>query len=236
MEKISLLCPTRKRPLGIRRLLKSITDTVDKKENIAIWFYIDDDDDATISAIPQIENEFRKLEIHHKIGPRIKIRSVYWNELYKASSGPILMVCSDDIAFRTQKWDTEIINEFDQVKDKILLVYGDDMTGRGISCTLPFTSRVAADLLGHFFPPYFEAFVNDSWLELLYQKVGRIKVRSDIVIEHLCYRVGKALFDETYQEQKERIEASRQVWRAKKGEVDTEAKKLIEYIKNFQSK
>ena len=230
MEKISLLCPTRNRPFGIQRLLKSIIDTVDKKENVDIWFYIDDDDSATISAISQIENEFGKLDIHHKIGPRIKIRSIYWNKLYKASSGPILMVCSDDIAFRTQNWDTEIINEFDQVKDKILLVHGDDMTGTGTSPTLPFTSRVAADLLGYFFPPYFEAYVSDSWLELLYQKIGRIKYRPDIKIEHLWCRIGKSLYDKTYLEQYERIEASRRIWREKRKLIPKDSEKLREYI------
>ena len=43
---ITLICPTRKRPHNVRRLIKSVDETSSGDLNVFIKFYVDSDDDT----------------------------------------------------------------------------------------------------------------------------------------------------------------------------------------------
>lgn len=227
MKRISILCPTRKRIHNMLKLLNSIERTTENKNLVDVWFYIDDDDEDTKDALPLKGYNFT---INYKTGPRLKILSNYWNTLYKLSDGDILMLCGDDIVFRTQDWDSEIIKEFENTGDEILLVYGSDLLQNEKLATHPFLSRKAANILGYVMPPYFAAWHNDRWLHKLFTHIKRIKYRGDIITEHEHYITGKSLFDITYKEQEDKLKEADKTWQAKKSEIDTDAQKLIGYI------
>ena len=229
MQKISLIAPTRKRPHLVRKVLKSISDTVSNPKNIDISFYIDDDDSVTIDEIDKIINEFAKLDIRYKIGKRMKMGE-YPNELYPHTDSPLLMAFSDDLEFKTKNWDVLINNEFDKIPDQILLVYPKDTIQNEKVATLPFVSRKAIDIVGYFTPPYFEVWYGDMWLHEMYKQLGRLKYLPEVVIEHQHFVNFKRLFDETDRDQQPKIAGAGRVWHQKKHLIKEDVNKLKNLI------
>ena len=229
MQKISLIAPTRKRPHLVRKVLKSISDTVSNPKNIDILFYIDDDDSVTIAEIDKIINEFAELDISYKIGKRMKMGE-YPNELYPHTDSPLLMTFSDDLEFKTKNWDVLINNEFDKIPDQILLVYPKDTIQNEKVATLPFVSRKAIDIVGYFTPPYFEVWYGDMWLHEMYKQLGRLKYLPKVVIEHQHFVNYKRLFDETDRDQQPKIAGAGRVWHQKKHLIKEDVNKLKNLI------
>lgn len=229
MQKISLLAPTRKRPHLVRKVLKSISNTVSNPKNIDILFYIDDDDLATIDEIDKIKNEFAELDISYKIGKRMKMGE-YPNELYPHTDSPLLMTFSDDLEFKTKNWDVLINNEFDKILDQILLVYPKDTIQNEKVATLPFVSRKAIDIVGYFTPPYFEVWYGDMWLHEMYKQLGRLKYLPKVVIEHQHFVNYKRLFDETDRDQQPKIAGAGRVWHQRKHLIKEDVNKLKDLI------
>lgn len=229
MQKISLIAPTRKRPHLVRKVLKSISDTVSNPKNIDILFYIDDDDSVTIAEIDKIINEFAELDISYKIGKRMWI-SKYVNELYPLTNSPLLMAFSDDLEFKTKNWDVIVNNEFDKVPDQILLVYPKDTIQNEKVATLQFVSRKAIDIVGYFSPPYFEVWYGDMWLHEIYKQLGRLKYLPEVIIEHQHFVNFKRLFDETDRDQQPKIAGAGRVWHRKKHLIAEDIEKLRKHI------
>lgn len=184
---ISILLPTRKRPRNIERLMHSIkATTVGECEVLA---YIDADDDSE-----QIK------DVHYVQGPRI-VLSQCFNECYKHATGDIVMFCSDDVAFRTKKWDEQVIAAFPE--DKIAFVHGDDGVNGDRFGTHGFLSRTWVDKVGYVLPPYFSADYSDNWVNALADSIGR-RIYIPAMFEHLHPSLGKAAVDQTFQETRER--------------------------------
>ena len=182
---ISILMPTRQRPLNVFRLWQSVLETADDVSNIEMILYIDEDDHS----YDDLEVPFIKVS-----GERI-ILSEMWNKCYEKASGDILMHCGDDIIFRTKGWDTIVSNKFKEYPDNIAFVYGNDGSHfNGVFGTHGFIHRDWVEAVGYFVPPYFVSDYNDTWLNDVAKMIGR-HIHVDIFTEHMHYLFGKAVID-----------------------------------------
>lgn len=201
--KFSIICPTRKRPLSIVRLLKSLRDTSDDLANVEVLFYVDLDDTITQGAIPNILSTNKDISTKWIIGPRILLCQMS-NELSKLASGEILFLCGDDVVFETKGWDFEVTKEFEKVKDKVLLVYGKDGIQNEKLATHFFVHRVWLETLGYIVPPLFGGDYADNWAMSVAINLNRLVYKENLRLTHYHVIAGLAPMDETYHEKYER--------------------------------
>lgn len=195
---ISILLPTRKRPLFLKRLVDSIRETSTNQPEIVV--YIDDDDAIS----PPMATG---LGLTTVIGPRITMTD-YWNKCYEKCSGDLVMQMGDDVVFKTPGWDVMVEEEFAKWPDKLVLVHGDDLDTnfRSRFGTHSLVHRKWVETLGYFIPPYFSSDNGDRWLMAIADFLGRRKFLP-FVTEHMHFRTGKAELDSTYRERLARHEA-----------------------------
>lgn len=195
---ISLITPTRARPGRFLEMSESAVKTASSE--IEFCVYVDEDD-------PQLE-AYQALalfsnQIRLSVGPRC-VLSEAWNRAAEMAQGDILMLCADDLLFRTKGWDQRIREEFEKVPDRIVLVHGRDGYQDARLATHPFLHRRWIDVVGTFMPVYFSAWYNDTWLTEVADRIGRRVFLSDVLIEHMHPAPGKVAMDRTYEEQEER--------------------------------
>lgn len=222
---ISLLCPTRKRPQNVERLVLSVVKTANPHTEIC--FYVDDDDHTNVF----LEKWEKKI-----VGPRITFSDT-WTELLKIATGDILMLCADDIVFQTTGWDAMVEQAFAEVPDRILLVHGDDLGPSGKTfATLPFVSREWVEAVGYFTPRGFSCDWCDTWLHDVAKMIGRYKFLP-FVVEHMHRIYGKAPNDETYKETQLRDSRDNNTakYKARLAEREADAEKLRKVISEFSA-
>ena len=110
---IALLVPSRKRAANVKRLVDSINSTIELKEHVTVYFYIDDDDFDTLRVVKSLKKR-SDCNINYLVGPRI-IMSEMVNKLYPMTTEFILFFGADDIVFRTEGWDTILIEAVKKV-------------------------------------------------------------------------------------------------------------------------
>ena len=232
--KLSILCPTRKRPQFMLDLWQSVKDTADNLSDIELIFYIDKDDQSSIDMFNSFDTNQVKSVIDERGDGNL---SEMWNACYEISNADIVMHCGDDIRFRTPGWDAMVINEFDNSTDKIILVYGDDGVRKDDLATHGFLHKNWIETVGYFLPPYFSSDMNDYWLTTIARNLGRLK-KIDIYTEHLHPAVGKHHMDETHSERVERGNRDnvRELYKNKQGERDNDTRKLHNFIKTYDEK
>ena len=189
---ISILVPTRKRPLNVIRLVDSALQTASEPSKIEFLFYVDEDDST-------FKFDFKEnTKVKVVAGPRTWI-SLTYNVLYTHSSGEILMYGADDIVFNTVGWDKSIRDTFDNMSDKICLVYANDGVDQSQSIARHgFIHRRWFNITGTAFPSMRNVPI-DLWCTEIAKKINRLRYLEDVVIEHVHFRQGKkALVDQTY--------------------------------------
>lgn len=194
---ISLLCPTRKRPDGLARMVESVRATA--RKNIEIVCYVDDDDNSYDAL------EVASIKFIH--GPRIVLSNM-WNKCAEVANGEILGQMNDDIIFRTGGWDLDVENEFAKWRDRIVLVHGSDGTelpsgSKGKFGPHPFVHRKWVETLGYFTAPFFSSDYGDTHLNDLANAIGRRRYLP-FVIEHMHFWLGKGPQDQTSNDRLER--------------------------------
>lgn len=235
--KFSIIVPTRKRPVAVSELVEGIVNTCDNFDLVEVLFYIDRDD---------IESENCILALQKKFGNNIKYTSSredinlsqMWNYAYDTlSTGDIIMLCGDDIRFRTKSWDTLVRNEFLKVNDRIVLVYGDDKIHSINHATHSFVHRKWIETSGFWLPPYFCADYVDTWLFEVANRLNRSRYLPNVITEHMHYSVGKSDYDSTTE--KRLTNAAREnpslIYQQKSAERSEHVNKLLQYIDQFVS-
>lgn len=199
---ISLLCPTRKRPAGVQRLIQSVCRTADGPVELVL--YVDDDDISYEPDVLEIPLERPDVKVRVVTGPRIMMSDM-WNKCAEQASYDIFGLCADDIEFRSDGWDTIITEAINKYEDKLAVVYGRDGVHPPPNCaTHMFVSRRWTEILGYFTPPYFSGDYPDKWLYDVAATIGRAEYLSDVYIEHHHPIAGKAQWDATYREKQQR--------------------------------
>lgn len=219
---ISIIVPSRGRPGNMARLVETGRATAVREPEFV--FYLDEDDPASWEAA-------ESLAVGCLIGPRI-VLSEMWNEAAKQATGDILMHCGDDIAFRTDAWDTAVEAAFEQWPDRIGLVYGRDGVHDERLSTHAFLSREWVETLGRLVPPYFSSDMNDLWNWEVAGAVGRRQYLPQVYTEHMHPAVGKGELDATHQERMARgaRDGVEELYRTLAPERDRDAQWLREAI------
>lgn len=211
---IDILIPTRKRTGRLFQTIVSIFAHSISKQ-FRIYVYVDDDDEET----KRIAKDTNHIKFH--IGKQ-KVLSECWNDLYKLGCGDILFHGADDIIFETFGWDVIVEDHFKQYPES--LYYCRDGHQDENCPTHSFTSRSAADKIGYFVPPYFEADWNDVWLKMLYR--DRLYYNPEMMIRHNHVNVDAKYDDEIYEIARERRKRAALVWEEKKNLIHEDINKL----------
>lgn len=196
---ISILCPTRKRPLRVQEMVRSALATASRPDDLEFIFRIDADDLASHAI--QWPAGVRCLIF---TGKR-QIQPDNWNDAYKLARADILMVGADDLNFLTAGWDDAVRGAFAEYPDGVLLA----QTGAGpqhkgpVQATHPFLGRAWVDTLGYVCPPYFEVYWSDQWLQELADRTHRRKELVHVDIDHVHWMGGRAPHDDTYKDAQE---------------------------------
>lgn len=231
----SIIIPTKNRAIAVNELLESIYSTSDNFEKVEICFYIDVDDNNSKTCILQLMEKYGK-NIKYTTSEQNLNLSQMWNYAYEnISTGEIIMLCADDIRFRTKSWDTIIKNEFLKVNDKILLVFGDDLLQNERLATHSFIHRKWVNISGFWLPPYFCADYVDTWLDNVARKINRIKYLPNVITEHMHYSVNKSAYDENTEKRLEnsKKENPKKIYYDKENERIEHANKLLQYIESL---
>lgn len=190
---ISVLCPSRGRSTFARELLESIRATA--ASNVELILRLDDDDPF----LGEYADLVTGSDVRFLIGPRI-VLSRCWNEAADAATADIMMLCGDDIRFRTADWDLRVHQEFSLCPDRLVLVHGRDGIQDAKVATHPFLHRRWVETVGYFVPPLFASDWNDMWLTEVADALGRRRYLPDIYTEHLHPAAGKYYLDQTHLE------------------------------------
>lgn len=223
---ISVLVPTRNRPDNVRRLVTSGRATADG--DLEFIFYVDDDDEVSADVV-------RELDCELLTGPRV-VLSEMWNRCWERASHDVAMHCGDDIIFRSEHWDTRVLEAFDLVDDKIAFVHGRDGFQDAQLGTHGFLHRRWVEAVGYFVPPYFSSDYNDLWLTEVADALDRRVYLPDIYTEHMHPVVGKAELDQTHQDRLERHQRDGvdRIYRRSGAQRAADVAKLRVVIEQFQ--
>jgi len=242
--KIALMCPTRNRMNKLLTLISSLITTVNEPKNVILVLGIDEDDPA--------KKFYNYLKINVPIVRVVEFKnngkflglSTMWNEMAKKVDADIYAMIGDDMMFKTQNWDTEIIKEFKNgPKDKIIMVHcNDGMRGPGNQfaqvpplCVNFFIHKNYINTTGYFVEPYMENTHHDTWPQIVFDSLKRTVYRHDILIKHLHYSVTDNSQDpvsQNLEELRKGIWDSRQFVETYKKEIDEEIAKLKNFIIN----
>jgi hypothetical protein len=196
MTEISLVLPTRGRPALVSRLLESIVHTTAAPERLEVVALLDTDDDS------RREIQWPDLGVERLLGPPGRTMGSMTRTGFEASRGRYVMLLNDDVVFRTAGWDVQVTAAFGQFADDIALVYGNDLDQGRARPTLPFLSRVVADLIGGVCPLsyhnlHIESHLFDIFRQLARLGQPRIVYLGDVVFEHMHCALGKSAVDST---------------------------------------
>lgn len=185
---ISLIVPTRRRPLLLQSLLHSVAATADHPEAVEVVLVIDRDDTESQA----ISSD--RLPIRRKIvSPGLTMGALNIAG-YHASAGRYLMLLNDDVVIRTPGWDTSFRTCFEQFPDEILLIHVNDRLFETVQCTFPVVSRAFCRLVGEICPSEYIRYRIDDHIEDIFNLLAALGARRsvylrDIVFEHKNYDV-----------------------------------------------
>lgn len=196
--KIAVLVPSRERMNKRLTLISSIVTTVKDINNVQIYLGVDEDD-PTLFLAKKLEAAFPFLTVVtiKNEGQFLGLGKL-WNILAEASTEDIISMVGDDMVFKTQNWDEELLTEFKNApSDNIKAVHcNDDMHKSKLAVNL-FCHRKYVDVMGRFMREEFKINWVDQWLHQVFSAFGRLKYRDDIMIEHRHWVLGKSNHDNT---------------------------------------
>ena len=242
--KIALMCPTRNRMNKLLTLISSLITTVNNPEGVLLVLGVDEDDPAKKYYTFLEKNVPIVKVVEFKNNRKFLGLSTMWNTMAKKIDADIYAMIGDDMIFKTQNWDNEIIKEFaNGPKDKIIMVHcNDGMRGPGNQyaqvpplCVNFFVHKNYIQTAGYFVEPYMENTHHDTWPQIVFDALGRTVYRHDIHIKHLHYSVTDNSQDpvsHNLEELRKGIWDSRQFVETYKKEIQEEIAKLKVFIDN----
>jgi hypothetical protein len=242
--KIALMCPTRNRMNKLLTLISSLITTVNNPENVLLVLGVDEDDPAKKYYTYLEKNVSIVKVVEFKNNGKFLGLSTMWNTMVEKVDADIYAMIGDDMLFKTQNWDEEVIKEFvNGPKDKIIMVHcNDGMRGPDNQyaqvpplCVNFFIHKNYVQTAGYFVEPYMENTHHDTWTQIVFDSLGRTVYRHDILIKHLHYSVTDNSQDpvsQNLEELRKGIWDSRQFVETYKKEIEEETAKLKSFIGN----
>lgn len=196
--KIAILVPTRERMNNRLTLLFSILTTVSDINNITVYYGVDKDD-PTLDLIKKVASAIpclKVIEIDNN-GKFLGLGKL-WNILVNNSKEEIISMIGDDMVFKTNGWDIELLKEFNSMpSDNIKAIHcNDGCHGAKLAVNL-FCHRKYAEVLGTFMREEFKINWVDQWMHQIFSAFNRLTYRGDIMIEHRHWVLGKNIHDNT---------------------------------------
>ena len=186
---LTVLLPSRGRPLRFKECLQSLLNT---SENAEVSVYLDEDDE-TKDQYPSLDGRVR-----YTVGPRIWTAKII-KKLMAECDTEYMMFGADDILFKTDDWDKTLMKAVP--KDGIGLAYGNDKW-KGAPGHFVF-HRKWYELTG-MYPEGFIHFGPDGYAVKVMETLdrGRMRYIPQVEIPHLHFRNGLAPSDKTYEEER----------------------------------
>ncbi|HOB31547.1 MAG TPA: hypothetical protein PKH32_01585, partial [Verrucomicrobiota bacterium] len=172
---ISILMATRARPEMLAEELETLRTNTRQKDKLAVWIYVDDDDEVTRKAIESGRFKDVDFRLQWHFGPRPpalgQAHQALWNLSGRASE--VYMISCDDARFDTPGWDNVVRREFGRYADGILLAFAHDPNAE--QATYPFIGWGMLQVLGYekVFPGIFAFWFDDRWVEQIAEMAGR---------------------------------------------------------------
>lgn len=176
-------------------MLQCINDTCSDISNIEVIVNFDNDDDQSVSAIPELESKFkflncivgeRKLNLHENV-----------NKMAFMAKGDFIWALGDDCHILTKGWDIIAKDRFEKAfeihSDKILLgavnstSVDKDVSKIGWYCDAPILTREGRDALGYLIHPHFVSLGADVATWVIYSSVKRTLDMRDICFDHVTH-------------------------------------------------
>ena len=117
---ISLLLPTRGRPIFVERFFRSISETALQLERIEVILYVDEDDTSS----HYLDSE--DVSVVRIIGPEMSMGG-YNSACLARARVDIIILVNDDMVIQTSGWDKKIVDVDAEFTDKIYLAYSNDL-------------------------------------------------------------------------------------------------------------
>jgi len=129
-HKISILCPTRGRPVMAQRFADSVQATAAYPANVELLFYVDSDDPK----LAEYKHNITGATV--VVGPPVPV-GVAWNVLAKQCCGEMLMMGNDDLVAVTPGWDKILVAEVKKYSDGIYVAWFNDGIHGPKHCAFP---------------------------------------------------------------------------------------------------
>ncbi len=194
---VSVLIPTRGRPLDLCESIDSIYSLAMDKNHLEFILKIDDDDTETIRVAERLEKILPLKKIVSPRGNGFHDMHHWVNDMCRLATGDWLFLFNDDARMLTQDWDKPVLlvgtmGPWEGIDDLCLLVAFTQ--GRPFAQEFVMLRRKTFNILGHFsLSPH-----NDNWIYSI-MKFASMSLFVDIYIDHRSDTIG----DQTRQESEE---------------------------------
>ena len=235
---ISFCCPSRGRPELAKRLIDTATSL--QSSETEFLFYLNSDDEKL--------EQYRDLldEKHYTIGPN-QSTCYSWNLMCEKASNDIVMLMGDDVQVKTKNWDRLITEQFDQYRDKILMVVPADGRTMGLGDEVKLwedkplgaahfaVHKNWVNTLGYLAPVFFWHWYVDSYTQTIARKLNRC-----LYLPTVEFKAKKILDDNAGKQIRANLNIAKRdeyVWSKIQGRyVEADVNALKKFIENFNLK
>lgn len=216
---ITILTPSRSRPLLAQRMMTSAMTTAGRAIDIHFWLNNDDPDLAQYQSFLHPDQ--------YTVGPN-QSTSYSWNLMAEKARNDILFLVGDDAQFVTPGWADIVVRAFDKFPDRIACVYPRVPTLSKKKCPHFCLHRNWITALGYFLPPHFYHWYVDTWIREVAQRINRFYCMEnfELPIEQVRDQVHHAYHNSWQRQRDDWIWARTERYRA------ADATTLETYIKN----
>jgi hypothetical protein len=190
----SVLCPTRNRPGQLIAMMQSCLEKASNPNLIEFCLYIDNDD------FSYDVNKLCEVSANVKIvrGPKMSLSSMF-NSLLTVANGEFFFWSGDDVSFQSSYWDESLKLPLIGVSDRLGVAHANDLASYEQKyATIGMVHYNWVALYGYVFTPHMKDNGIDFWISEVARKAKRLFYCPEVMIEHLQYRQGKSVNDETY--------------------------------------
>lgn len=169
--RLSIVAATRARVTLATRFIESIARTASEPNLIDVTFVVDDDDDASLVALPRLCGT--GVPVRVVIAPRGSTMGELNRLGAAAAMGRWIFLTNDDVVVRTPGWDAALRRVVSSLPDPFFLLHVNDGFFRHRLSVFPILSREFCQLAGGACPSDFARYRIDDHIHALFRLLGR---------------------------------------------------------------
>lgn len=148
---ISVLVPTKGRPIEYKRMVESVVNT---SSHAKVFTGLSEEDKSVYGIIPDIVTP-EWMPTAHKW-------ELLANHAFKTTNSDLFMLGADDTVFATKGWDTVLLEHYRALSNKVH-VYSMHDSRTGTGTPHPIVTKEYIEAMGYFLPPLFLHWFVDTW-------------------------------------------------------------------------